>query len=79
MRNCYNDVLTKEENILRQWNEYYNKLMNQENIRESRWNGVKKASQRVKPISKEKDWTETQKMKNGKIVDLDHVRTSQIM
>ena len=47
---------TKEEDILRQWNAFFNELMNMVNERERKFNEKDEVSQEVKGISVKKVW-----------------------
>ena len=63
----------EEENILRRWNNYFNKFMKKENERERRLDKVEKMSEKVKQISKKGVSTAIPKMKNRKAVASDNL------
>ncbi|KAK3517406.1 hypothetical protein QTP70_009198 [Hemibagrus guttatus] len=66
-------VLTSEESVQRRWKEYYEELMNEENEREKRVEGVNSVEQKVDKIRKDEVRTALKRMKSGKAVGLDDI------
>ena len=67
------EVLTNEESVLRRWKEYFEKLMNEENVRESRLDSVEKVNRKVRKISKDEVRSAMKRMKSGKAVGPDDI------
>ncbi|KAK3548709.1 hypothetical protein QTP70_017261, partial [Hemibagrus guttatus] len=66
-------VLTSEESIQRRWKEYFEKLMNEENEREKRVEGVNSVEQEVNKIRKDEVRKALKRMKSGKAVGPDDI------
>ncbi|KAK3510717.1 hypothetical protein QTP70_015983, partial [Hemibagrus guttatus] len=66
-------VLTSEENIQRRWKEYFEELMNEENEREKRVEGVNSVEQKVDKIRKDEVRKALKRMKSGKAVGPDDI------
>ncbi|KAK3512780.1 hypothetical protein QTP70_025300 [Hemibagrus guttatus] len=66
-------VLTSEESVQRRWKEYFEKLMNEENEREKRVEGVNSVEQTVDKIRKDEVRKALKKMKSGKAVGPDDI------
>ncbi|XP_069998500.1 uncharacterized protein [Penaeus vannamei] len=67
------NILTREENVLRRWKEYFEELINMENVRGRRLEEVKTADQVVRGISKEEVRTAINKTKVGNVVGPDSI------
>ncbi|KAK3524774.1 hypothetical protein QTP86_004220 [Hemibagrus guttatus] len=63
-------VLTSEESVQRRWKEYFEELMNEENEREKRVEGVNSVEQKVDTIRKDEVRKALKRMKSGKAVGL---------
>ncbi|KAK3535500.1 hypothetical protein QTP70_016924 [Hemibagrus guttatus] len=61
-------VLTSEESVQRRWKEYFEELMNEENEREKRVEGVNSVEQKVDKIRKDEVRKALKRMKSGKAV-----------
>ncbi|KAK3574104.1 hypothetical protein QTP86_003409 [Hemibagrus guttatus] len=61
-------VLTSEESVQRRWKEYFEELMNEENEREKRVEGVNSVEQKVDNIRKDEVRKALKRMKSGKAV-----------
>ncbi|KAK3568551.1 hypothetical protein QTP86_008749 [Hemibagrus guttatus] len=66
-------VLTSEESVQRRWKEYFEELMNEENEREKRVEGVNSVEQKVDKIRKEEVRKALMRMKSGKAVGPDDI------
>ncbi|KAK3554501.1 hypothetical protein QTP70_024406, partial [Hemibagrus guttatus] len=66
-------VLTSEESVQRRWKEYFEELMNEENEREKRVEGVNSVEQKVDKIRKDEVRKALKKMKSGKAVGPDDI------
>ncbi|KAK3570786.1 hypothetical protein QTP86_025427 [Hemibagrus guttatus] len=66
-------VLTSEESVQRRWKEYFEELMNEENEREKRVEGVNSVEQKVDNIRKDEVRTALKRMKSGKAVGPDDI------
>ncbi|KAK3556890.1 hypothetical protein QTP70_022395 [Hemibagrus guttatus] len=66
-------VLTSEESVQRRWKEYFEELMNEENEREKRAEGVNSVEQKVDKIRKDEVRKALKRMKSGKAVDPDDI------
>ncbi|KAK3552031.1 hypothetical protein QTP70_031579 [Hemibagrus guttatus] len=66
-------VLTSEESVQRRWNEYFEELMNEENEREKRVEGVNSVEQKVDKIRKDEVRKAMKRMKVGKAVGPDDI------
>ncbi|KAK3516441.1 hypothetical protein QTP70_013289 [Hemibagrus guttatus] len=66
-------VLTSEESVQRRWKEYFEELMNEENEREKRVEGVNSVKQKVDKIRKDGVKKALKRMKSGKAVGPDDV------
>ncbi|KAK3514197.1 hypothetical protein QTP70_009438 [Hemibagrus guttatus] len=66
-------VLTSEESVQRRWKEYFEELMNEENEREKRVEGVNSAEQKVDKIRKDEVRKALKRMKSGKAVGPDDI------
>ncbi|KAK3570815.1 hypothetical protein QTP86_027625, partial [Hemibagrus guttatus] len=66
-------VLTSEESVLRRWKEYFEELMNEENEREKRVEGVNSVEQKVDKIRKDEVRKALKRMKSGKAVGPDSI------
>ncbi|KAK3546666.1 hypothetical protein QTP70_031407, partial [Hemibagrus guttatus] len=66
-------VLTSEESVQRRWKEYFEELMNEENEREKRVEGVNSVEQKVDKIRKDKVRNALKRMKSGKAVGPDDI------
>ncbi|KAK3548910.1 hypothetical protein QTP70_021697 [Hemibagrus guttatus] len=66
-------VLTSEESVQRRWKEYFEELMNEENEREKRVEGVNSVEQKVDKIRKDEVRKALKRMKSGKAVDPDDI------
>ncbi|KAK3568206.1 hypothetical protein QTP86_000223 [Hemibagrus guttatus] len=64
-------VLTSEESVQRRWKEYFEELMNEENEREKRVEGVNSVEQNVDKIRKDEVRKALKRMKSGKAVGPD--------
>ncbi|KAK3508479.1 hypothetical protein QTP70_030945, partial [Hemibagrus guttatus] len=63
-------VLTSEESVQRRWKEYFEELMNEENEREKRVEGLNSVEQKVDNIRKDEVRKALKRMKRGKAVGL---------
>ncbi|KAK3573071.1 hypothetical protein QTP86_012282 [Hemibagrus guttatus] len=61
-------VLTNEESVQRRWKEYFEELMNEENEREKRGEGVNSVERKVDKIRKDEVRKALKRMKSGKAV-----------
>ncbi|MCI4382152.1 hypothetical protein PGIGA_G00260540 [Pangasianodon gigas] len=66
-------VLTSEESVQRRWKEYFEELMNEENEREKRVEGVTSVEQKVVKIRKDEVRKALKRMKSGKAVGPDDI------
>ncbi|KAK3516278.1 hypothetical protein QTP70_008641 [Hemibagrus guttatus] len=66
-------VLTSEESVQRRWKEYFEELMNEENEREKRVEGVNSVEQKVDKIRKDEVRRALKRMKSGKAVGPDDI------
>ncbi|KAK3556402.1 hypothetical protein QTP70_007982 [Hemibagrus guttatus] len=66
-------VLTSEESVQRRWKEYFEELMNEENEREKRVEGVNSVEQKVDKIRKDEVRKALKRMKSGKVVGPDDI------
>ncbi|KAK3545530.1 hypothetical protein QTP70_008050 [Hemibagrus guttatus] len=66
-------VLTSEESVQRRWKEYFEELMNEENEREKRLEGVNSVEQKVDKIRKDEVRKALKRMKSGKAVGPDNI------
>ncbi|KAK3543094.1 hypothetical protein QTP70_010647 [Hemibagrus guttatus] len=66
-------VLTSEESVQRRWKEYFEELMNEENEREKRVEGVNSVEQEVDKIRKDEVRRALKRMKSGKAVGPDDI------
>ncbi|KAK3513652.1 hypothetical protein QTP70_028811, partial [Hemibagrus guttatus] len=66
-------VLTSEERVQRRWKEYFEELMNEENEREKREEGVNSVEQKVDKIRKDEVRKALKRMKSGKAVGPDDI------
>ncbi|KAK3547041.1 hypothetical protein QTP86_009244 [Hemibagrus guttatus] len=64
-------VLTSEESVQRRWKEHFEELMNEENERENRVEGVNSVEQKVDKIRKDEVRKALKRMKSGKAVGPD--------
>ncbi|KAK3530945.1 hypothetical protein QTP70_006500 [Hemibagrus guttatus] len=70
-------VLTSEESVQRRWKEYFEELMNEENEREKRVEGVNSVEQKVDKIRKDEVRKALKRMKSGKAVGPDDIPVEQ--
>ncbi|KAK3568359.1 hypothetical protein QTP86_005440 [Hemibagrus guttatus] len=66
-------VLTIEESVQRRWKEYFEELMNEENDREKRVEGVNSVEQKVDKIRKDDVRKALKRMQSGKAVGPDNI------
>ncbi|KAK3507410.1 hypothetical protein QTP70_019647 [Hemibagrus guttatus] len=66
-------VLTSEESVQRRWKEYFEELMDEENDREKRVEGVNSVEQKVDKIRKDEVRKALKRMKSGKAVGPDDI------
>ncbi|KAK3529771.1 hypothetical protein QTP86_003026 [Hemibagrus guttatus] len=66
-------VLTSEQSVQRRWKEYFEELMNEENEREKRVEGVNSVEQKVDKIRKDEVRKALKRMKSGKAVGPDDI------
>ncbi|KAK3527860.1 hypothetical protein QTP86_009416 [Hemibagrus guttatus] len=66
-------VLTSEESVQRRWKEYFEELMNEENEREKRVEGVNSVEQKVDKIRKDEVRKALKRMESGKAVGPDNI------
>ncbi|KAK3530793.1 hypothetical protein QTP70_002820 [Hemibagrus guttatus] len=66
-------VLISEESVQRRWKEYFEELMNEENEREKRVEGVNSVEQKVVKIRKDEVRKALKRMKSGKAVGPDDI------
>ncbi|KAK3553330.1 hypothetical protein QTP70_000851 [Hemibagrus guttatus] len=66
-------VLTSEESVQRKWKEYFEELMNEENEREKRVEGVNSVEQKVDKIRKDEVRKALKRIKSGKAVGPDDI------
>ncbi|KAK3508380.1 hypothetical protein QTP70_025786, partial [Hemibagrus guttatus] len=66
-------VLTSEGSVQRRWKEYFEELMNEENEREKRVEGVNSVEQKVDKIRKDEVRKALKRMKSGKAVGPDDI------
>ncbi|KAK3560234.1 hypothetical protein QTP86_002183 [Hemibagrus guttatus] len=66
-------VLTSEESVRRRWKEYFEELMNEENEREKRVEGVNSVEQKVDKLRKDEVRKALERMKSGKAVGPDDI------
>ncbi|KAK3545194.1 hypothetical protein QTP70_001835 [Hemibagrus guttatus] len=66
-------VLTSEQSVQRRWKEYFEELMNVENEREKRVEGVNSVEQKVDNIRKDEVRKALKRMKSGKAVGPDDI------
>ncbi|KAK3550442.1 hypothetical protein QTP86_025682 [Hemibagrus guttatus] len=66
-------VLTSEESVQRRWKEYFEQLMNEENEREKRVEGVNSVEQKGDKIRKDEVRKALKRMKSGKAVGPDDI------
>ncbi|KAI5626699.1 hypothetical protein C0J50_13659 [Silurus asotus] len=67
------NVLTNEKSVMRRWRECFEKLLNKENEREGRLDGVEMVKQEVDSISKEEVRAAIKRSKSGKSVGPDDI------
>ena len=72
LKDSHGNVLTIEERVLRQWKEYFEELMNEENKRERRLDEAEIVNQEVQQISAEVR-AAINRMKTGKAVGPDDI------
>ncbi|KAK3516099.1 hypothetical protein QTP70_005395 [Hemibagrus guttatus] len=65
--------MTSEESVQRRWKEYFEELMNEENEREKRVEGVNSVEQKVDKIRKDEVRKALKRMKSGKAVGPDDI------
>ncbi|KAK3555889.1 hypothetical protein QTP86_029801, partial [Hemibagrus guttatus] len=66
-------VLTSEDSVQRRWKEYFEELMNEENEKEKRVEGVNSVEQKVDKIRKDEVRKASKRMKSGKAVGPDDI------
>ncbi|KAK3518346.1 hypothetical protein QTP86_018579, partial [Hemibagrus guttatus] len=66
-------VLTSEESVQRRWKEYFEELMNEENERKKRVEGVNSVEHKVDKIRKDEVRKALKRMKSGKAVGPDDI------
>ncbi|KAK4298997.1 hypothetical protein Pmani_028704 [Petrolisthes manimaculis] len=66
------NILTSEESVLRRWKEYFEELMNIENVRERRLEELEEWNEEVQEISRD-EVRKAMKMKAGKAVGPDSI------
>ncbi|KAK3517684.1 hypothetical protein QTP70_015689 [Hemibagrus guttatus] len=66
-------VLTSEESVQRRWKEYFEELMNEENEREKKVEGVNSVEQKVDKFRKDEVRKALKRMKSGKAVGPDDI------
>ncbi|KAK3546987.1 hypothetical protein QTP86_007916 [Hemibagrus guttatus] len=66
-------VLASEESVQRRWKEYFEELMNEENEREKRVEGVNSVEQKVDKIRKDEVRKALKRMESGKAVGPDNI------
>ncbi|KAK3564418.1 hypothetical protein QTP86_018806 [Hemibagrus guttatus] len=66
-------VLASEESVQRRWKEYFEELINEENEREKRVEGVNSVEQKVDKIRKDEVRKALKRMKSGKAVGPDDI------
>ncbi|KAK3568499.1 hypothetical protein QTP86_008605 [Hemibagrus guttatus] len=66
-------VLTSEEGVQRRWKEYFEELMNEENEREKRVEGVNSVEQKVDKLRKDEVRKALKRMDSGKAVGPDDI------
>ncbi|KAK3531916.1 hypothetical protein QTP70_034423, partial [Hemibagrus guttatus] len=66
-------IFTSEESVQRRWKEYFEELMNEENEREKRVEGVNSVEQKVDKIRKDEVRKALKRMKSGKAVGPDDI------
>ncbi|KAK3556397.1 hypothetical protein QTP70_007981 [Hemibagrus guttatus] len=66
-------VLSSEESVQRRWKEYFEELMNEENEREKRVEGVNSVEQKVDKIRKDEVRNALKRMKSGKAFGPDDI------
>ncbi|KAK3528476.1 hypothetical protein QTP70_000115 [Hemibagrus guttatus] len=66
-------VLSSEESVQRRWKQYFEELMNEENEREKRVEGVNSVEQKVDKIRKDEVRKALMRMKRGKAVGPDDI------
>ncbi|KAK3513643.1 hypothetical protein QTP70_028820 [Hemibagrus guttatus] len=66
-------VLTSEDSVQRRWKEYFEELMNEENEREKRVEGVNSVEQKVDKIRKDEVRKALKRMKKGKAFGPDNI------
>ena len=71
IKDADDNVLTDEESVLRRWKEYFEELMNIENVRERRLEELEIVDEEVQEISREEVRRAMRKMKSGKAVGTD--------
>ncbi|KAK3522867.1 hypothetical protein QTP86_005681 [Hemibagrus guttatus] len=71
-------VLTSEERVQRRWKEYFEELMNEENDSEKRVEGVNSVEQKVDKIRKDEVRKALKRMKSGKAVGPDDIRSVKL-
>ncbi|KAK3554633.1 hypothetical protein QTP70_030007 [Hemibagrus guttatus] len=72
-------VLTSEESVQRRWKEYFEELMNEENEREKRVEGVNSVEQKVDKIRKDEVRKALKRMKSGKAVGPDDIPVETVL
>ncbi|MCJ8739588.1 hypothetical protein PDJAM_G00048970 [Pangasius djambal] len=72
-------VLTSEESVQRRWKEYFEELMNEENEREKRVEGVTSVEQKVDKIRKDEVRKALKRMKSGKAVGPDDIPVEVVL
>ncbi|KAK3507717.1 hypothetical protein QTP70_034820 [Hemibagrus guttatus] len=73
IKDRYGRVLTSQESVQRRWKEYFEELMNEENEREKRVEGVNSVEQKVDKIRKDEVRKALKRMKSGKAVGPDDI------
>ena len=73
------NVLTSEKDVLKQWLDYFKKLMNEENPRERRQDEVDIVIQDVTKISEDEVRVALRRMKNGKAMGPDDIQVEVCM
>ncbi|KAK3555107.1 hypothetical protein QTP86_010069 [Hemibagrus guttatus] len=72
-------VLTSEESVQRRWKEYFEELMNEENERGKRVEGVNSVEQKVDKIRKDEVRKALKRMKSGKAVGPDDIPVEVVL
>ena len=72
-KNENGNVMISSETVLKRWKEYFEKLMNEENDRDSRTEDVDVVNEEVNCVSREKVKNVLRKMKKGKAIGPDEL------